>query len=205
MHGSPRYHQNGEELTDPVFLAANAETSAIDNEAAFLSAEFQEKCKNDNIQHTSGGSYDKRMNGQVERQNQYLYQQLKLLQMDTAYTKTWVDALPMIAARYNMNWVRVINQIPYFLVFGRYPKTQQSNGETTEDLHPELMRELESMAAEYRKKASQQDYKKKRVEQEVDAGDFVWWLPEKQMRKMEQYDGEDGQSVEATLNTYNSD
>ena len=125
-----------------------------DNDKAFTSHDFKEMCTSHGIGFSSCGSYDHRQNGHAERINAYLYQQLKILtDEDNLVAHSWVSALPWIAGSYNMNYVRAVDNMPYYLVFGRLPKTAMDDTKDYQKLTREELEELRCHAKSLREQA----------------------------------------------------
>ncbi|KAF2356336.1 Integrase catalytic core, partial [Trinorchestia longiramus] len=88
-----------------------------DRGTEFTSALFRDVCKKLRIKWHNTTAYHPQSNGATERQNQNIKRVLSHLAANNR--STWNDALPYACLALNTSFQSVIEEIPYFLFYGR--------------------------------------------------------------------------------------
>ena len=148
-----------------------------DNDPAFLSQATQDFCSKYGIVFTSSGSYDHAQNGQAEQRNQFLSQQLLVL-TQTESPCCWPDVLGLVSWRYNVNYNRRTNSIPFYDLYGFLPSL-----EDFEQRRPTLcasMKLFPSFDCSFDTAGLLLVQQEKRMPFE---SDLVWWMPKRKSHK----------------------
>ena len=163
-----------------------------DNEKSFIGNEFNEWLKRLNIVMSNAGSYAHFQNGQSERVQRFLNEQMRIILDPHAQSgKAWNELLPEIAMRYNATWNATIKCEPYFVVFGKRPRLTWEDSNYNAVLSSEQIRALEEDCIQFRTEEIKRGIKEGRLSesQYVDEGDLVWWFPKDKGKKFNTYWG----------------
>lgn len=90
-----------------------------DNALEFIKGEAAKWCEKHNVELSSSGVKNSKQNGQVERLNQFLYEQLKVYKLKNGSLKNWDQTLIFISMKYNNSYIYRLNESPQFLMHGK--------------------------------------------------------------------------------------
>ena len=163
-----------------------------DNERSFIGEEMSSFCSENGIRYTSSAAYDKRQNGQVERSNRCVAEQLKIAFDSGEVKRDWVKLCKTISMKYNMSWNRSIGESPYYVVFGKTPVGKFTEFVVDAGLEPEQIASVEAAAKKVRESQMKVSGNGDSDSKDIDVilGDLVWWMPEDDSRlKFELFKG----------------